>query len=63
MKEIKQKIKSPFFISMSTAAKFILPIQIFLDYLVSLDLDVTCVVDFEEAIVITCSDGKGLYCA
>jgi hypothetical protein len=41
MKEIKQKIKSPFFISMATAAKFILPIPIFLAYLVPLDVDVT----------------------
>jgi hypothetical protein len=31
----------PFFISMATAAKFILPIPIFLAYLVPLDVDVT----------------------
>jgi hypothetical protein len=32
---------SPFFISMATAAKFVLPIPIFLAYLVPLDVDVT----------------------
>ena len=38
----KKKIKSPpFFISMATAAKFVLPIPIFLVYLVPLDVDVT----------------------
>jgi hypothetical protein len=31
---------SPFFISMATAAKFVLPIPIFLAYLVPLDVDV-----------------------
>ena len=31
----------PFFISMATAAKFVLPIPIFLTYLVPLDVDVT----------------------
>jgi hypothetical protein len=31
----------PFFISMATAAKFVLPIPIFLAYLVPLDVDVT----------------------
>jgi hypothetical protein len=31
----------PFFISMATAAKFILPIAIFLAYLIQLDVDVT----------------------
>ena len=37
-----KKIKiPPFFISMATAAKFVLPIPIFLAYLVPLDLDVT----------------------
>jgi hypothetical protein len=42
MKEIKKKFKSPlFFISMATAAKFALPIPIFLAYLVPLDVDVT----------------------
>jgi hypothetical protein len=30
MKEIKQILKSPLFISMATAAKFVLPIPIFL---------------------------------
>jgi hypothetical protein len=42
MKEIK-KINQipPFFISMATAAKFVLPILIFLAYLVPLDVDVT----------------------
>jgi hypothetical protein len=38
----KKKIKSPpFFISMATAAKFLLPIPIFLAYLVPVDVDVT----------------------
>jgi hypothetical protein len=38
----KKIIKSPpFFISMATAAKFVLPIPIFLAYLVPLDVDVT----------------------
>jgi hypothetical protein len=42
MKEIKKFKKSPlFFISMATAAKFVLPIPIFLAYLVLLDVDVT----------------------
>ena len=42
MKEIKKIIKSPlFFISMATAAKFVLPIPIFLAYLVPRDVDVT----------------------
>jgi hypothetical protein len=36
----KKKFK-PFFISMATAAKFVLPIPIFLAYLVPLDVDVT----------------------
>jgi hypothetical protein len=36
MKEIKF-----FFISMATVAKFVLPIPIFLAYLISLDVDVT----------------------
>ena len=31
----------PFFISMATAAKFVLPIPIFLAYLIPLDVDVT----------------------
>ena len=38
--KIKFKIP-PFFISMATAAKFVLPIPIFLAYLVPLDVDVT----------------------
>jgi hypothetical protein len=37
----KIKIPPPFFISMATAAKFVLPIPIFLAYLVPLDVDVT----------------------
>ena len=42
MKEIKKKLKSPLFsISMATAANLILPIPIFLAYLVPLDVDVT----------------------
>jgi hypothetical protein len=40
--ERNKKIKNPpFFISMATAAKFVLPIPIFLAYLVPLDVDVT----------------------
>jgi hypothetical protein len=34
---------SPFFVSMATAAKFVLPIPIFLAYLVPLDVDVDVV--------------------
>jgi hypothetical protein len=41
MKEIKKKLNPPFFISMETAAKFVLPIPIVLAYLVPLDVDVT----------------------
>jgi hypothetical protein len=41
MKEIIKKKNPPFFISMATAAKFVLPILIFLAYLVPLDVDVT----------------------
>jgi hypothetical protein len=42
MKEINFFIKSPlFFISMATVAKFVLPIPIFLAYLVPVDVDVT----------------------
>jgi hypothetical protein len=42
MKEIKKKkINPPFFISMATAVKFVLPIPIFLAYLIPLDVDVT----------------------
>jgi hypothetical protein len=42
MKEIKFFFKSPLFlISMATAAKFVLPIPIFLAHLVPLDVDVT----------------------
>ena len=40
MKEIKTILKSPFFISMPTAAKCVLPIPIFVAYLVPLDVDV-----------------------
>ena len=39
--EKKNKKNTPFFISMATAAKFVLPIPIFWAYLVSLDVDVT----------------------
>ena len=45
--EINQKFLKipPFFISMATAAKFVLPIPIFLAYLVPLDVDAvpTCI--------------------
>jgi hypothetical protein len=41
MKEIKKFKKSPFFISMATAAKFVLPILIFLTYFIPLDVEVT----------------------
>jgi hypothetical protein len=37
----RNKKKSPLFISMATAAKFVLPIPICLAYLVPLDVDVT----------------------
>jgi hypothetical protein len=37
----KKKLNPPFFISMATAAKFVLPNPIFLAYLVPLDVDVT----------------------
>ena len=37
----KNKKNTLFFISMATAAKFVLPIPIFLAYLVPLDVDVT----------------------
>jgi hypothetical protein len=37
----KKKLKTSFFISMATAAKFVLPIPISLVYLVPLDVDVT----------------------
>jgi hypothetical protein len=36
-----ERKKKNFFISMETAAKFVLPIPIFLAYLVPLDVDVT----------------------
>ena len=39
--ERNKKKKSPFFISMATAEKFVLPIPIFLAYLVPLDVDMT----------------------
>jgi hypothetical protein len=39
-KESKFFFKSPFFVSMATAAKFVQPIPIFLAYLVPLDVDV-----------------------
>jgi hypothetical protein len=41
MKEIQNKFNPPFFISMATAAKFVLPIPIFLTCLVPLDVDMT----------------------
>jgi hypothetical protein len=42
MKEINYFFKSPlFFISMVIAARFVLPIAIFLAYLIQLDMDVT----------------------
>jgi hypothetical protein len=42
MKEIQKKLNSPlFFISMATAAKFVLPILIVLAHLVPLDVHVT----------------------
>ena len=40
MKGIQQFLKSPFFVSMATAAKFVQPIPIVLAYLVPLDVDV-----------------------
>jgi hypothetical protein len=41
MKEIeRKKIKSPLFVSMATAAKFVQPLPIFLFFLVPLDVDV-----------------------
>jgi hypothetical protein len=40
MKRIQFFFKSPFFVSMATAAKFVQPIPIFLSYLVPLDVDV-----------------------
>jgi hypothetical protein len=36
----KKKFKSPFFVSMATAAKFVQPIPIVLAYLVPLNVDV-----------------------
>jgi hypothetical protein len=41
MKEINFFFNSSFFISMATAAMFVLPIPIFLAYLIPLDVDVT----------------------
>jgi hypothetical protein len=41
MKGIQKYFKSPFFVSMATAAKFVQPIPICLAYLVPLDVDVT----------------------
>jgi hypothetical protein len=40
MKGIQIVFKSPFFVSMATAAKFLHPIPIFLAYLVPLEVDV-----------------------
>jgi hypothetical protein len=39
MKGIQNLFKSPFFVSMATAAKFVQPIPIVLAYLVPLDVD------------------------
>jgi hypothetical protein len=41
MKQINFFLNPPFFISMAAAAKFVLPIPIFLAYLVPLDVDMT----------------------
>jgi hypothetical protein len=41
MKEMNFFLNPPFFISMATAAMFVLPIPIFLAYLIPLDVDVT----------------------
>jgi hypothetical protein len=41
IKGIQNVFKSPFFVSMATAAKFVLSTPIFLAYLVPLDVDVT----------------------
>jgi hypothetical protein len=40
MKGIQNFLKSPFLVSMTTAAKFVQPIPIFFAYLVPLDVDV-----------------------
>jgi hypothetical protein len=40
MKGIQIVFKSPLFVSMATAAKFVQPIPIFFAYLVPLDVDV-----------------------
>jgi len=40
MKGIQKLFKSPFFVSMATAAKFVQLIPILLAYLVALDVDV-----------------------
>ena len=40
MKGIHKKINPPFFVSMTTAAKFVQPIPICFAYLVPLDVDV-----------------------
>jgi hypothetical protein len=40
MRGIKKKFKSPFFVSMASAAKFVQPIPNLLAYLVPLDVDV-----------------------
>jgi hypothetical protein len=40
MKGIQFFLNPPFFVSMTTAAKFVQPIPIFLAYLVPLDVDV-----------------------
>ena len=41
MKGIQHFLNPPFFASMTTAAKFVLPIPICMAYLVPLDVDVT----------------------
>jgi len=40
MKGIQKQFKSPFFLSMTTASKFVQPIPISLAYLLPLDVDV-----------------------
>jgi hypothetical protein len=43
MKGIQNVFKSPFLVSMTTAAKFVQPIPIFFTYLVPLDVDVVSI--------------------
>jgi hypothetical protein len=49
MKGIQIFLKSPFFVSMATAAKFVQPIPIYLAYLVPLDVDVVPIINFCSA--------------